>query len=178
MCSNLLVWQFLLSWLCPSLSSVGSGYGGCHSGLCRGICGLQGGIITRILASRMQQSLEPWAKFSVEVMKNHANSTKQKHHTRLFWRRICSESLGCGEVKNFMPPWWSLPSFSSFCKFCSLGLFWSSNKGCHDSGPLVSLCRYGSRRCRSCWGNSLFVPRHSRAQRSVLPKEVRWENLP
>ena len=64
----------------------------------------QGGIIMRILASRMQRSLEPRAKFSAELMKNDANNAKPMRHTRYFERSISSKGLGCGEVKNFMPP--------------------------------------------------------------------------
>ena len=66
---------------------------------------MQGGIITRILASRMQQSLEPRAKFSAERMENGTFSVKPMRLTRYFERSICSKGLGCGEVKNFMPPW-------------------------------------------------------------------------
>ena len=64
---------------------------------------MQGGIITRILESRMQQSFEPRAKFITEVMQKHANHTKPICHTRYFGWSICSKSLGCGN--NFMPPW-------------------------------------------------------------------------
>ena len=63
----------------------------------------QGGIITRILASGMQRSLEPRAKFSAEVMQNYANSAKPMRHTRYFERSTCSKGLVCGEFKNFMP---------------------------------------------------------------------------
>ena len=54
----------------------------------------QGGIITRILASRMQRSLEPWAKFSAELMQNDANSAKPMRHTRYSERSMCSNGLG------------------------------------------------------------------------------------
>ena len=66
----------------------------------------QGGIITRtrILASRMQRSLEPHGKISAELMQNDANSAKPMCHTRYFERSTCSKSLGCSEVKNIMPP--------------------------------------------------------------------------
>ena len=70
--------------------------------------GIRGGIITRILASRMQRSLKPRAKFSAEVMQNYANSVKPMRHTRYFERSTCSKGLGCGEVKNFMPPWFCI----------------------------------------------------------------------
>ena len=63
----------------------------------------QCGIITRILA------LEPQVKFSAELMQNDANSAKPMRHTRYFERSICSKGLGCGEVKNFMPPWDASP---------------------------------------------------------------------
>ena len=53
----------------------------------------------------MQGSLEPRAKFSAELMQNDANSAKPMRHTRYFERSICSKGLGCGEVKNFLPPW-------------------------------------------------------------------------
>ena len=64
----------------------------------------QGGIITRILASRMQRSLESRAKSSSELMQNDANSPKPMRQTRYFDQSICSKGLGCGEVKNFIPP--------------------------------------------------------------------------
>ena len=68
----------------------------------------QGGIITRILASRMQQSFEPRAKFSSEVIQKYAISAKPMRHTGYFGQSICSKSLGCGKVKNFMSPCLSL----------------------------------------------------------------------
>ena len=34
-------------------------------------------------------------------------------HTRYFERSICSKGLGCGEVKNFIPPWHWLVLFQT-----------------------------------------------------------------
>ena len=45
---------------------------------------VQGGIITRILASGMQRSLETWAKFSADLMQNDANSVKTNASHTLF----------------------------------------------------------------------------------------------
>ena len=66
--------------------------------------GIQGGIITSILASRMQQSLEPGAKFSAELMQNNANSAKPMRQTSYFEQSICSKGLRCGEVKTLCHP--------------------------------------------------------------------------
>ena len=65
----------------------------------------QGGIIKRILASRMQQNIEPRAKFSAKLMQSYANSAKLMCQTRYFERSICSKGLGCGEVKYFIQHW-------------------------------------------------------------------------
>ena len=65
----------------------------------------QGDIITRILASRMQRSLETRAKVLTELMQNDANSAKPMRHTCYFKRSIRSKGLRCGKVKQFMPPW-------------------------------------------------------------------------
>ena len=49
-------------------------------------------------------SLPGVCRTDAELMQNDKSSAKPMRHTRYFERSICSKGLGCGEVKNFIPP--------------------------------------------------------------------------